>query len=201
MPLFSQLTRSIGSAIRSVFNAGKATQTRRPAPGKPVSGADSPGRFGPNRTVEVDPRNVGPVRMSYSPVLDGNPDPGEIVWTWVPYEENNGQGKDRPVLVVAAEKSGTLLVVQLTSKKHEGRSDFVSVGAGAWDGTASGVVRESGPGAACTSGRHAARGRRSGQDPVPDGHPRTTDPLRLALIHELAGCTQKPPDHTSGGSR
>ena len=134
MPLFSQLTRSVGSAIRSVFNAGKATQTGGPVPGKPVSGADSPGRFGPNRTVEVDPLKVGPVRMSYSPVLDGNPDPGEIVWTWVPYEENNGQGKDRPVLVVAAETSGTLLSVQLTSKKHEGRSDFVSVGAGAWDG-------------------------------------------------------------------
>ena len=134
MPFFSQLTRSIGSAIRSVFSAGKATQTRKPAPGKPVTGTDSPGRSGPNRTVEVDPRKVGAVRMSYSPVRDGNPDPGEIVWTWVPFEENNGQGKDRPVLVVAAEKSGTLLVVQLTSKKHEGRSDFVSVGAGAWDG-------------------------------------------------------------------
>jgi len=53
--------------------------------------------------------------MSYSPVRDGNPDPGEIVWTWVPFEENNGQGKDRPVLVVAAEKNGTLLAVQLTS--------------------------------------------------------------------------------------
>ena len=134
MPFFSQLTRSIGSAIKSVFSAGKATQTGKPAPGQPMTGADSPGRSGPNRTVEVDPSKVGPVRMSYSPIRDGNPDPGEIVWTWVPFEEDDGQGKDRPVLVVAAEKSGTLLVVQLTSKKHEGRSDFISVGAGAWDG-------------------------------------------------------------------
>ena len=134
MPLFSNLTRSIGSAFRSVFSGGKATQTGKSAPTRATGDADSPGRTGPNRTVEVDPRQIGSVRTSYSPVRDGSPDPGEIVWTWVPFEEDNGQGKDRPVLVVAAEKKGTLLVVQLTSKKHEGRSDFVSVGSGAWDG-------------------------------------------------------------------
>ncbi len=71
--------------------------------------------------------------MSYRPITDGDPDPGEIVWTWVPYEENNGQGKDRPVLVVAAETGGTVLVVQLTSKDHDGESDFAPVGAGDWD--------------------------------------------------------------------
>ena len=32
--------------------------------------------------------------------LDGEPDPGEVVWAWVPYEDDPAQGKDRPVLVV-----------------------------------------------------------------------------------------------------
>jgi hypothetical protein len=41
--------------------------------------------------------------MGYSPETDGAPDPGEIVWTWVPFEEDDGRGKDRPVLVVAVE--------------------------------------------------------------------------------------------------
>ena len=36
----------------------------------------------------------------YAPDLDGAADPGEIVWAWVPYEEDDGRGKDRPVLVV-----------------------------------------------------------------------------------------------------
>ncbi|WP_407666824.1 type II toxin-antitoxin system PemK/MazF family toxin [Nakamurella alba] len=94
----------------------------------------SPGHGGSDATVEVDPHRIGAVRMSYSPATDGAPDPGEIVWTWVPYEENDGRGKDRPVLVVAAETSGTVLAVQLTSKNHDGDSDFVPVGAGAWDG-------------------------------------------------------------------
>jgi hypothetical protein len=72
--------------------------------------------------------------MTYNPITDGDPDPGEVVWTWVPFEEHDGRGKDRPVLVVAAESGGTVLAVQLTSKDHDGESDFVPVGAGAWDG-------------------------------------------------------------------
>jgi hypothetical protein len=93
-----------------------------------------PGESGPDATEEVDPHRIGPVRMSYSPQTDGAPDPGEIVWTWVPFEENDGRGKDRPVLVVAVEPQGTYLAVQLTSKDHDGQGDFVSVGAGGWDG-------------------------------------------------------------------
>ena len=71
--------------------------------------------------------------MSYTPSTDGNPDPGEVVWTWVPYEENDGRGKDRPVLVVATEPAGTVLAVQLTSKAHTGDGEFVALGSGAWD--------------------------------------------------------------------
>ncbi|KQX06762.1 growth inhibitor PemK [Leifsonia sp. Root1293] len=84
-------------------------------------------------TVEVDPRRVGAVHLSYSPTTDGAPDPGEIVWTWVPYEENDGRGKDRPVVIVATEPGGTVLAAQLTSKDHAGERSFVSLGAGGWD--------------------------------------------------------------------
>ena len=71
--------------------------------------------------------------MTYSPSTDGAPDPGEVVWTWVPFEERDGRGKDRPVLVVAAESGGTYLAVQLTSKAHEGNAEFVPIGSGEWD--------------------------------------------------------------------
>jgi hypothetical protein len=95
--------------------------------------ADSPGRFGPTATAEVFPEQVGEVHTVYAPKHDGDPDPGEIVWTWVPFEEHDGRGKDRPVLIVAREKSGTVLAVQLTSKRHDGTQDFVDVGTGPWD--------------------------------------------------------------------
>ncbi|MFE0351702.1 type II toxin-antitoxin system PemK/MazF family toxin [Streptomyces griseoluteus] len=94
-----------------------------------------PGRFGPHATTEADPRQVGPVATEYTPERDGDPDPGEIVWTWVPFEENDGRGKDRPVLVVAREAAGTFLAVQLSSKEHDGEREWVAIGQGPWDRT------------------------------------------------------------------
>ncbi|MFE7615805.1 type II toxin-antitoxin system PemK/MazF family toxin [Streptomyces sp. NPDC057496] len=96
---------------------------------------DFPGRAGPAATREADPLDVGPVRTSYAPDRDGDPDPGEIVWTWVPFEEGDGRGKDRPVLVVAREEAGTLLAVQLSSKQHDRDHEWVALGAGPWDGS------------------------------------------------------------------
>jgi hypothetical protein len=91
------------------------------------------GQHGPRATIEIDPHRVGSVHTTYSPTRDGEPDPGEIVWTWVPYEENDGRGKDRPVIIVAREKSGAVLAVQLTSKDHTGEAKFVELGTGPWD--------------------------------------------------------------------
>lgn len=81
----------------------------------------------------MEPRRVGDVSLSYNPEVDGDPDPGEIVWTWVPYEERDGRGKDRPVLVVARMNGEHVLAVQLTSKDHSHEGDFVPLGAGPWD--------------------------------------------------------------------
>ncbi|MGW6710527.1 type II toxin-antitoxin system PemK/MazF family toxin [Streptomyces sp. NPDC054956] len=94
---------------------------------------EQPGRDGVGATAEADPNAIGPVQTSYAPDRDGDPDPGEIVWTWVPYEENDGRGKDRPVLVVAREAAGTLLAVQLSSKQHDHDREWVPIGTGPWD--------------------------------------------------------------------
>lgn len=83
----------------------------------------------------------GQVRAVYQPELDGEPDPGEVVWTWVPYEEDPSQGKDRPVLVLALTDDGDLHGLQLTSKDHDRDADqeaswgrhWMDVGSGGWD--------------------------------------------------------------------
>lgn len=83
---------------------------------------------------------AGVVRPRYSPRLDGNPDPGEIVWTWVPYEEDHAQGKDRPVLLVGTD-GAWLLAVMLTSKDHSRDAQdearwgryWLDIGSGPWD--------------------------------------------------------------------
>jgi len=70
------------------------------------------------------------VRIEYTPSIDGDPDPGEIVWTWVPFEEDPTLGKDRPVVIIG--RHGALLsAVALTSKQNHRHT--VEVGPGAWD--------------------------------------------------------------------
>ncbi len=82
----------------------------------------------------------GAVRPQYAPKMDGEPDPGEIVWTWVPYEEDYSQGKDRPVLLVGSD-GPWLLGLMLSSKDHTapGRPPansgprWLDIGSGPWD--------------------------------------------------------------------
>jgi hypothetical protein len=72
-------------------------------------------------------------RLVYAPDLDGRADPGEIVWTWVVYEDDPTRGKDRPVLVVGRDRS-TLLGLMLSSQDyHRDDKDWVGIGSGSWD--------------------------------------------------------------------
>ena len=72
-------------------------------------------------------------KVVYAPDLDGRADPGEIVWTWVVYEDDPSRGKDRPVLVVGRDRR-VLLGLMLSSQDHH-RDDpnWTSIGAGSWD--------------------------------------------------------------------
>lgn len=87
-----------------------------------------------------DLAKFGLPRLSYTPDNDQLPDPGEVVWTWVPYEEMDGRGKDRPVLVVSMHGE-YIIFVQLTSKDHASNKLYqdkfqrwwLDIGTGAWD--------------------------------------------------------------------
>ena len=78
--------------------------------------------------------------IAYQPKRDGRPDPGEVVWAWVPFEEDPSQGKDRPVLLIGT-RGDRLLGLMLTSKDHDrdaadearyGRY-WTDLGPGPWD--------------------------------------------------------------------
>ena len=80
------------------------------------------------------------VELTYEPADNGRADPGEVVWAWVPYEEDPTRGKDRPVLVIGDDGEG-LVALPLSSKDHdrdaaqearEGRW-WMDIGTGAWD--------------------------------------------------------------------
>ena len=100
-----------------------------PKPSAPASTVASDGSDYPG-----DYRDM--INFEYSPSLDGDADPGEIVWTWVPFEEDHSQGKDRPVLLVGRDGE-YLLALMMTSKDHNNREhadpNYLDLGSGPWD--------------------------------------------------------------------
>jgi hypothetical protein len=92
----------------------------------------------PHREPSSGP--AGSPDVGYRPQADGSPDPGEVVWAWVPYDENDGRGKDRPVLVIGR-RGALLLGLMLSSQDHDrdaadearhGRH-WTDIGTGPWD--------------------------------------------------------------------
>nr|WP_307785344.1 type II toxin-antitoxin system PemK/MazF family toxin [Microbacterium hibisci] len=104
-----------------------------PSPSTDVLSAPLEGRGGRAATVEVSPPRKDALRITYAPDHDGDPDAGEIIWTWVPYAENDGRGKDRPVLVIGRQSDERVYAVRLTSRSHDGDRDFLGLGTGDWD--------------------------------------------------------------------
>ncbi|WP_049570075.1 type II toxin-antitoxin system PemK/MazF family toxin [Nonomuraea sp. SBT364] len=79
----------------------------------------------------------GAATLLYSPDLDGLADPGEIVWAWVPYEEDPSRGKDRPLLVVG--RSGRRLLAMMLSSRGDDGPGWLEIGAWGRDGKVSHV--------------------------------------------------------------
>ena len=97
-----------------------------------LTGPRGPQQIPPGAALPPQPaQRPDAVRVEYAPRIDGDPDPGEVVWTWVAFEEDPAQGKDRPVLIVGRRRD-QLTCVALTSKRHE-RTAQVELGVGPWD--------------------------------------------------------------------
>ena len=121
------------AALRSVLRRPAKTSPPRPAPRTSAAGS-------PNSPNVASGPAADSLTLTYAPFDDDKADPGEIVWAWVPYEEDPTQGKDRPVLVIGRQR-GTLLALMLTSKDHDRDSadearhgrHWVDIGSGGWD--------------------------------------------------------------------
>ena len=121
----NSLQRTLQHGLRLGLEALVATALPAPPPaaitaGRPVTSSSLPTAHRARAVV-------------YAPDLDGRADPGEIVWTWVVYEDDPDRGKDRPVLVVGRERS-TLLGLMLSSQLHHAEDPtWISIGSGDWD--------------------------------------------------------------------
>ena len=75
----------------------------------------------------------GEVTWQYAPEMDGDPDPGEIVWAWVSFEEDAHLGKDRPIAVVGRAEDQRLVGMMLSSRDHARDRNWLAIGSGPWD--------------------------------------------------------------------
>jgi PemK-like, MazF-like toxin of type II toxin-antitoxin system len=113
------IQRGIKIGMDAIIGAASEPPTEITA-GRPVTNTSAPTAYRARRLV-------------YAPDLDGRADPGEVVWTWVVYEDDPTRGKDRPVLVVGRDRH-TLLGLMLSSQeRHATDPDWVSIGSGSWD--------------------------------------------------------------------
>ena len=131
-----RLSRTAQDAVRRRWSTPPDRRTSD-RPGRPGRSGD-PGVSAPSGSPSDYPGDfTGRVRAVYGPDPDGAPDPGEVVWTWVSYEEDPRRGKDRPVLLVGHD-GPWLLGLMLSSRDHDARPDsrsgrWVDIGTGAWD--------------------------------------------------------------------
>lgn len=132
--------RSLGNAVRRGL---RLLQNRRPASPAGTAGRRRPGAARPEATAGIPSGSAaypgdyrGRAAVRYAPQPDGDPDPGEVVWAWVPFEEDHNQGKDRPVLLVG-HNGPYLLGLMMTSRDRVpaggSSGDYVDLGSGAWD--------------------------------------------------------------------
>jgi hypothetical protein len=131
------LLRGVANGLRWLAGRPAKPPTSAPVPTAPATQASShpgaqpvPAQRPPVRHLEGPPTGR---HLAYAPNLDGRADPGEIVWLWVPYEDDPSQGKDRPVLVVGRDGSHLLGLMLSSQHTRDGQSNWYALGAGEWD--------------------------------------------------------------------
>ena len=114
--------RELQQAVKITANVIAAAAPQQPtiAAGRPVTSTSFPTAQRARKLV-------------YAPDLDGRADPGEIVWTWVVYEDDPTRGKDRPVLVVGRDRRVLLGLMVSSQDRHAEDRDWIGIGSGAWD--------------------------------------------------------------------
>lgn len=153
-PAVRRTARDLGrAAVRAVSDSRRSSGRSSRSGGAEAGSRRSSGdlRTDSGALILADRAGRAPLQIDYAPREDSRADPGEIVWAWVPFEEDPSQGKDRPVLVLAREPASTggsdgegevLVALMLTSRDRapeggtttdEHGSTWVDIGTGSWD--------------------------------------------------------------------
>ena len=79
--------------------------------------------------VRVKPTSNVPRNIYYAPDMDGNTEPGEVVWVTVPSQPPS----ERSMLVVGREQHDVMGLLISPGAEHAEDSRWLGIGAGEWD--------------------------------------------------------------------
>ena len=123
--MFKRLVRFFTAFLEALFR-----KKERPLPRQPRVEERRSAGTKKHALQQAPKRLTNALEIEYSPRADGSPDPGEVVWAWVPYEDDPSQGKDRPVLLIGR-RGEKLVGLALTSKPNPRYT--IELGIGPWD--------------------------------------------------------------------
>lgn len=128
------------AALREQSGSRRSKRQQRDSDGRPQNSSGRSTSPRPKSSTGYPGDYYGCPEMVYAPREDRQVQPGEMVWTWVPFEEDHSQGKDRPVLIIA-DDGEFLLALPATSQDHDADAAqerrhgryWMDIGAGDWD--------------------------------------------------------------------
>lgn len=71
--------------------------------------------------------------LFYAPDMDGQADPGEVVWIWAPSDGPGSPPRERAMVVVGRTRNTILGLLISSNPEHRGDDDWIDIGAGGWD--------------------------------------------------------------------
>lgn len=69
----------------------------------------------------------------YAPDMDGQAEPGEVVWIWAPSDGPDLPPRERAMLVVGRDRHTILGLLISPNPQHAGAESWLDIGAGEWD--------------------------------------------------------------------
>lgn len=83
--------------------------------------------------IHVEPTDQMARSIFYAPDMDGQADPGEVVWIWAPSDGPNKPLRERALLVVGRTRHTILGLLISPNPEHEDEPGWMDIGAGEWD--------------------------------------------------------------------
>ncbi|BAU96679.1 hypothetical protein N24_2417 [Corynebacterium suranareeae] len=69
----------------------------------------------------------------YAPDMDGQADPGEVVWIWAPADGPSLPPRERAIVVVGRNRNAILGLLISCNPEHRSHEDWIDIGSGGWD--------------------------------------------------------------------